>query len=353
MKDRNQKETRKNISRMTLAVIMTVVLSVMLAGCGKSSASGTKQGGDSAAAASSKSLEKVTVVLDWTPNTNHTGIYVAKELGYYKKAGLDVNIIQPGKVTAETLVANGKADFGISDQENVTEARVQGVPLVSLAAVIQHNTSGFASPVDRNITSPKDFEGKTYGGWGSPQEKAVIQSLMETQNADVNKVNIVNIGDTDFFTAVQRKQIDFAWIFYGWTGIQAKLKNIPLNIIYLNKFSKKLDYYTPVLVTNEKHIKNKPKLVKSFMKATSDGYDYAIANPDKAANLLIKAVPDLDPKLVTASQEWLSKQYQADASKWGEQKASVWQGYADWMHTHKLLKKVPDISKAYTNKFLP
>lgn len=124
-------------------------------------------------------LKKVTVVLDWTPNTNHTGLYVAKEKGYFKEQGLDVKIIMPGEAGADQLVASGKSQFGVGYQEGVTQARIQGVPLVSIAAVIQHNTSGFASPAEKNIKSPKDFTGKTYGGWGSPVEKSIIESLMK------------------------------------------------------------------------------------------------------------------------------------------------------------------------------
>nr|WP_322906910.1 ABC transporter substrate-binding protein [Paenibacillus sp. SGZ-1009] len=297
-------------------------------------------------------LKNVQVVLDWTPNTNHTGLYVAQQMGYYRDAGLNVDIIQPGQGGADTLVASGKVPFGISYQESVTQARVQGVPLVSIAAVIQHNTSGFAAPVDRGIKTPKDMEGKAYGAWGSPIEEAVMKSIMDTDGGDVSKVKSVNIGDADYFTAV-KKGIDFAWIYYGWTGIEAKLRGEPLDMLYVKDYSPSLDYYTPVIVTNEQQIQQNPELVKAFMSATAKGYEYAIANPDKAADILTKAVPDLDPKLVQASQEWLSPRYQDDASQWGLQKEQVWTGYADWMYKQKLLEKPLDASKAFTNEFLP
>jgi ABC-type nitrate/sulfonate/bicarbonate transport system substrate-binding protein len=234
----------------------------------------------------------------------------------------------------------------------LTQARVQNVPLVSIGAIIQHNTSGFASPVAKNIKSPKDFEGKTYGGWGSPSENAMIESLMKTENADPSKVKIVNIGEADYFTAV-KKDIDFAWIYYGWTGVEAELRGEPINMIYLTKYSNKLDYYTPILVTSEKMIKESPDVVKAFMSATSKGYEYAIAKPDEAADILIKAAPDLDPKLVKASQKWLSPKYQDDAPRWGEQKQEIFENYANWMYDNKLLDKKLDASKAFTNDFLP
>ncbi|WP_430482050.1 ABC transporter substrate-binding protein [Rossellomorea marisflavi] len=297
-------------------------------------------------------LKKVSVVLDWTPNTNHTGLYVAKEKGYFEKQGLDVDIIMPGEAGADQLVASGKADFGVGYQEGVTQARVQDVPIVSIAAIIQHNTSGFAAPKDKGITKPEDFEGKTYGGWGSPVEEAVMGSIMKQEGADVKKVNFVNMGDTDFFTAVKR-DIDFAWIFYGWTGIEAELRGEELDMMYVKDYSDKLDYYTPVLTTNESHIKDDPDTVKAFLKAATEGYEYSIEHPDEAGKILLKEAPDLDEELVMKSQEWLAPKYKDDAERWGEQKAEVWKNYADWMFDNGLLEKKLDSQKAYTNEFLP
>ncbi|MBS4219475.1 ABC transporter substrate-binding protein [Bacillus sp. FJAT-49711] len=320
--------------------LTSLLVLMLLTGCG-----GAKK-------EDSAGLKKVTVVLDWTPNTNHTGLYVAKEKGYFKDEGLDVDIIMPGEAGADNLVASGKSEFGISYQESITEARVQDVPIVSIGAVIQHNTSGFASPVEKNISSPKDFEGKTYGGWGAPVEQAVLASLMDGENADINKLEIVNMGDTDFFTAVKR-DIDFAWIYYAWTGVEAELRGEKINMIYLTDYSDKLDYYTPVISTNEKMIENNPDTVKAFMAAVSKGYEFAIDNPDEAADILIKDVPDLDPELVKKSQEWLASKYQDDAARWGEQKQEVWKNYMDWMLEKGLLEKEMDVEKAYTNEFLP
>ena len=298
-------------------------------------------------------LKPVSIVLDWTPNTNHTGLYVAQKQGFFKEQGLEVEILLPGEAGADQLVASGQADFGISYQESVTEARVQDVPIVSIGAVIQHNTSGFAAPADRGIKSPADFEGKTYGGWGAPVETAVIESLMKQEDADVSKVENINMGNSDFFTAVERGDIDFAWIYYAWTGVEAELRDMELDMVYLTDYSEKLDYYTPVIVTNEKKIANDPETVKAFMAAVSQGYKYAIENPSEAADILIEAVPDLDPELVKASQEWLSPKYQDDAKQWGIQSKEVWENYASWMYENGLLEADLDVEKAFTNEFLP
>jgi len=342
--------------------LLLLALLLLLAGCGAKAENGgsgaadeagaAPDNGKAAGAAADKPLEKVKVVLDWTPNTNHTGLYVARDKGYFKAHGLDVEIVQPGDAGADQMVASGAAEFGVSYQEGITQARIQGVPIVSIAAVIQHNTSGFASPAAKNIKEPKDFEGRTYGGWGSPAEEAVIASLMQEQGADPGKVKIVTSGETDFFTSV-KKDIDFAWIYYAWTGVEAELRGEPINMIYLTDYTDKLDYYTPVLATSEKMIGEKPELVRAFMAAAAEGYQFAIDHPGEAADVLIAAEPDLNAKLVKASQKWLSPKYKADAPRWGEQKLEVWQNYAAWMKEHNLLEKELDAEKAFTNEFLP
>lgn len=325
--------------RSKIALLLTFLLIIgFLPGCGQK--------------AENNELTPVTVILDWLPNTNHTGLYVAKEKGFYKDEGLDVKIVNPGEGSTAQLVAANKGEFGISYQEEVTYARSEGIPVVAIAAVIQHNTSGFASPVDKNIKTPKDFENKTYGGWGSPMENAMIKALMDKYGADFNKVNIINIGSADFFTSIE-KDIDFAWIYYGWTGIEAQIKNIPLNFIKLRDEHEALDFYTPVIITSEDKIKNNPELVKKFMRATTKGYQFAIENPQAAADILLKAAPELNPKLVKKSQEYLANEYQGDAPRWGEMKLEVWKKYADFMFQNKLIEKNIDPDKAFTNEFLP
>ena len=332
--------------------ILVIALLCVVTACGNEQVKEGNQAGTTGSGDKTETLRKVQLVLDYTPNTNHTGLYVARDNGYFAEQGLEVEIISPVQGGADAAVGSNNVEFGISYQENVTVARVAGVPVVSLAAVIQHNTSGFASKKDKGIDSPNKFEGMRYGGWGSPIETSIIDSLMRTDNADFDKLEIVNMGDSDFFTAVER-DVDFAWIFYAWTGIEAELRGVDLNMVYMNEYNENLDYYTPVVVTGEKLIKEDPELVRSFLAAVAKGYQYSIENPAEAAEVLIAAEPDLNAELVRASQQWLSPKYQDDAPRWGEQKLSVWKGYADWMYSNELLNGELDAEAAFTNEFLP
>jgi ABC-type nitrate/sulfonate/bicarbonate transport system substrate-binding protein len=299
-------------------------------------------------------LIPVTLMLDWVPNTNHTGIFVAKERGYFKEAGLAVEIIQPGEVYPEAAVASGAADFGISFQEYVTLARADEVPIVSIAAVLNHNTSGFASVANLNVTNPADFENLRYGSFGTPFEAPTLQILMSCAGGDFSKLKIVNTGFTDPLALIAEGKIDLAWIFYGWQGFQAQQQGIDLNVVMMEDYFNYIpDYYTPVVITSEDTIANKPEVVRVFMKALSRGYDFAIKYPGDAASILHTAVPELDIELVKTSQSWLSKYYQADAPRWGEQKESVWQDYTDWMVKYSILSAPISVSGAFTNDFLP
>ncbi len=331
----------KKLVVLSLALLLVVA---SLAGCQNQKQDNQVQPGDE--------KEQVTVLLDWLPNTNHTGLYVAQDKGYYAEEGLNVKIMQPSEGGTAQLIAAGQGDFGVSYQEEMTVARSKDIPVVALAAVVQHNTSGFASPVAKNIKTPKDFEGKTYGGWGSPAETAMLKALMEKYDADFSKLNMVNVGSADFFTSMER-DIDFEWIYWGWTGIEAQLRDMDLNFIKLRDEHEALDFYTPVLITSEKTVQSNPDLVKKFMRATSKGYQYAINNPDDAAQVLLKKVPELNKDLVMESQRYLADEYQSDAPRWGEMKTEVWKKYADFMFANQLINKNIDASKAFTNQFLP
>ena len=294
----------------------------------------------------------VTVILDYIPNTNHTGMYVALDKGYYAEAGLNVQIIEPTEGATNTLVAVGKGDFGIAYQEDVTLARAmdEPLPIRAIAALIQHNTSGFVSWVGKNITSVRDFEGKTYAGWGGPGEEAVLRAVMEAEGLDFSTLNMIIADGT--FTALE-KDVDLMWFFEAWDMIPCQMNGFDLNYIPVRDLDPRLDYYTPVIITNEDMIANHPDTVKAFLEATRRGYMDAIADPDGCAEVLNKYAPDYALDFLTASQEYLTDKYMQDTDRWGEMKQSVWDGYTDFMVEYGMIDAPIAADQLYTNDFLP
>ncbi len=357
------------MKKKTTTLFTAALLSLSLIGC---SGSGVSDKAPSEAATSSeeiaatqenaaepqensteKDLEKVTVILDYVANTNHTGMYVALDQGYYKEAGLDVEIIEPTEGATATLVAVGKGDFGISYQEDVTIALTSAdpLPIKAIAAILQHNTSGFVTSADKSIASPRDFEGKTYAGWGGPGEEAVLNAVMTQAGADFSKLNVV-ISDGSGFEALKDK-VDIMWFFEGWDNVTCKLNHFPIHYMPVRELDPRLDYYTPVIIASNKTLSERPEMTKKFLSATEKGYRYAIENPDESAVILQKYAPDYSLEMLTMSQEYLSSKYMEDTDQWGVMKDQVWDGYTDFMVEYGVIDKAIPAADCYTNEFLP
>ena len=302
---------------------------------------------------SNKDLKKVTLILDYLPNTNHTGIYVAKEKGYYKDQGIDLEIIEPGENnTSLALLGAGKADFALSYQEDLTYAQTSSspIPVKALATVLEHNTSGFVSLKSENITSPKDFEGKVYAGWQSPSEEAMLKAVMKNDNADYSK--LTTVGNTGIGASDLGKNVDIKWFFEGWDLTKAKMDKYDLNYLPLKDLDPRLDYYTPIIVTRDETIEKDSKLVQSFIDATKKGYQFAIKEPKESAKILHQATPDQDLDFLEKSQEFLSKNYTSNSEKWGIMTESVWTNYTDFMYENKLVDQKIASNKLFTNQFI-
>ncbi|AMV69962.1 Hydroxymethylpyrimidine ABC transporter, substrate-binding component [Pediococcus damnosus] len=333
----------RTITHKWLILLFSLSLIVMLSGCQ------SKQ---------SKSKNRtVTVVLDWTPNTNHTGMYVAKQKGYYKKYHLNVKFMQPPKDGAEQLVASGKAEFGVSAQDTFAGAiaRKDPLPITTIAGIIQHNTSGIMSRKADGITSPKKMMGKRYSTWDLPIEQATIKQVVNDDHGNYKKLKLIPNNITDEVAALKSKQTDDIWVFYGWAGQNAKVKNFPINYFSFRSLNKVFDYYTPTLIGNNSFLKNNLQVAKDFMKATTKGYDYASNHPHQSADILMDQVPELksNRKLVYASQTYLSKQYALGSKQWGKISATRWNGFYTWLNKNNLVSVKLKKDQGFTNKYLP
>jgi ABC-type nitrate/sulfonate/bicarbonate transport system substrate-binding protein len=336
--------------------LVLAALALLLAGCsfGKETAPAASYTGP---------VAKVKLALDWTPNTNHTGIYVAQQKGWYRQQGIDLTFLPySSNVAPEQLVATGQADFGISFTESVTADRALGQPLVSIAAILQHNTSALVSLKSSGLDTVAKLAGKRYAGFGAPYEQPVISQVLSCGGA--SNTAFQNITTTlDPIQALKSGQFDFAWVYEGWEVIEAQREGLQLNIFPLIDYCMP-DYYSPVIITNAALIKQHPDVIRRFLKATSQGYVYAAEHPQDAAKLLIAgaAAGTFDDQgLVAASQAYLSPQYMKDTHCWGLQAPEKWTNYPRFMYDHgaiqdangNAIRAQPDYAAAFTNAYLP
>ena len=333
------------MKKRVLAMVLAVAAVCSLTACGNS---------EKKKAQGEKELTKITFVLDWTPNTNHTGLYVAEEKGYFEDAGLDVEIVQPPEDGASALVASGKAQFGIDFQDSIAPAFASDSPLpvTAVATLIQHNTSGIISRKGEGMDRPKGMEGKTYATWDMEVEKAMIKNVVEADGGNYSKINMIPSNVTDEVTALKSKQVDAIWVYYAWGGIATEVKDLSTDYFAFKDINPVFDYYTPVIVANNDFLKEEPDTAKAFLSAVKKGYEDAIADPKEAADILCKAAPELDEKLVLASQEWLADQYKAEVEQWGYIDPARWDAFYKWLGENKLIEQEIPAGFGFSNDYL-
>jgi len=295
----------------------------------------------------------ISFVLDWTPNTNHTGVYVAIANGYYDEAGLDVKILNPPESGAPAFVANGTAQFGVDFQESlgIGLALDGPLPVTAVAAIISHNNSGIISLKEKRIDDFSKLEGKTYASWLVPAELPVLKQTMTDAGGDFDKLKVVDAPATDVLSMIATGLVDAVWVYESADVIAADVLGVECNFIRFADTSPVLDFYTPIIIANDDFLKNHPETAKKFIQATAAGYEFAINNPREAADILLDAVPELTPELVYASQEYLAGTYASADIPWGVFDEERWRAFYDWMYEQGIIQ-TPLGSKGFTNEFI-
>lgn len=310
-------------------------------------------GGDAEVAGDT--LTPVTLMLNWTPNNHHAGIYIAQANGWYREAGIDLTIVEPAAAGADQVVASGGADFGISQAESILPARAAGARVVSIATLLPHNDSSMMALASSGITRPKDFEGKTYGGYGGSLETELLNRLVECDGGDPSLVKHVEVGNIDYLAGMEQGRFDFVWVFEGWDALRAReverrdITTVP----FIDHLDCIPDWYTPAIIASERTIAERPDLVRAFLAATARGYQVAIDDPEAAATALLGAVPELDPALVRASAAYHATRYAAPGRPWGVQDPEVWARFEAFLRQARLLEVEVEPAAAFTDDYLP
>ncbi|OEO31832.1 myristoyl transferase [Devosia insulae DS-56] len=249
--------------------------------------------------------QHVTMALDWTPNTNHIGLYVARELGYYAEAGLDVEILPYTDTSAGALVANHVADFGIVGSIGFMTQHTAGADLKAVYAVTQTETGRLVFNAERaDIRRPRDLDGLTYGGFGSAWENALITSMIE-EDGGKGTYETVTLG-TSAYEALANGAVDFTLEVYTWEGVKAELDGKAQRAFRYADFGVP-DQHTTLIGSSAAYLDANPETATTFIGATQRGYAYAVAHPDEATDILVAANSDVltDRKLIRASLQAL------------------------------------------------
>ena len=306
----------------------------------------------------------IRLALDWTPNTNHTGFYVALAKDAYKKAGLDVQLIMPNQndyqLTPAKRVASSQADLGIMPSESVISFQINGVPLVAIAAVLARDASAIVTLKQSGIDRPSQLDGKVYASYGARYEDDIIRQMIQNDGGRGQFISH-QPARLHIWDALLTNEADATWIFLPWEGIEADIKGIDLNKFLLDDYE--IPYgYSPVLAAHRDWADQNADALHRFMEATSAGFRFAVEEPDEAARLLIETAkhPTLTNRnFVEQSQQMISGYYLDGDGQWGFMHRNVWASFANWLirnhllidNDGELIQRI-DVSTLFTNDYL-
>ncbi|MDN5894120.1 MAG: ABC transporter substrate-binding protein [Nocardioides sp.] len=315
----------------------------------------------SACAGGGSDESTIRFALDWTPNTNHTGLYVAIENGYFEDAGLEVEILPYNDTLPDQLIDAGNAEFGISFHDSTTMAQTTGADVISVMAPLQHwATAVGVRDDDDSITGPADLDGLTYAGFGAPYEEPVLREVIRNDGG-TGKFTTVTLG-TSAYEALYGGDADFTIPFFAWEGIEAERRGTPMKYFQYTDFGFP-DAYAVVVDANRSWLDDNPEAARAFVQALQRGYEFAIENPREAAQILIDANPGAfsDEELVVESQQMLSADYMraADGTV-GTFTLEQWAGYGTFLFDKGILADAdgepltiePDWTQFFTNDYL-
>jgi putative hydroxymethylpyrimidine transport system substrate-binding protein len=331
--------------RITLVIAAVVAATLALAACGEKQEAVTGAAG---------STQQFTLMLDWTPNADHVGIYQALADGDFTRAGLDVHVQIPSDPASPLeLLAAGKVDAAISYEPEVMLARNQGEPLVSVAAIVQEPLTSIVSIGSKHITSPADLRGKRVGDAGIPYQHAYLTTILARAGVPASSVKEINVG-ANLVPAMLSGQVDATLgSYWNYEAIElAQLHKHP-NVIHMNQVGVPT-YDELVVVVTKNEIVNHPDVVRRFVQALARGYESVRQNPRGAVANLVKASPGLSQKLQLASVEATLPYYfpSNPSLPWGWQNPTQWNDYGQWMLQNHLISNPNAVIDASTNELL-
>jgi ABC-type nitrate/sulfonate/bicarbonate transport system substrate-binding protein len=275
--------------------------------------------------------DKVSLQLDWTPNTNHIGVYVALANGWYEDAGIEVDVLPYTDAgNADAIVANGNADFGISFPPSLIFSRAAGLDLVSVAAVLQKTVSEIAVLDSSDIRRPRDLDGKTYAGFGLPDEEPRLAGVIKADGGS-GEFETATLS-TAAYQALYNRRADFTEIFTAWEGIEAEMQGIKLRTFRYDTYGIP-EWPSVILVAKQENVTKRADVYERFLEVTRRGYEFAAQQPEQAARIFLDYLPEgtfPEPELVTRSTRALAPVY-VNGGRWGAQNEAQWNTYARWL----------------------
>ena len=302
-------------------------------------------------------MPTLSIALDWTPNTNHTGFFVAQELGYYTASGVELHIISPATDEYATTPAKklelGEVDFAVAPFESVISlnTKLARVPAVAIAALLQQDISSIATLAASNIARPKDLDGRTYASYRARYEDAIVRQLI-VNDGGAGDFTITYPDKLGIWNTLLTGAADATWIFDNWEGVEAETQGVALRTFALADYG--IPYgYSPVVMATAEGIAARRAEYTAFLQATKKGFQFAIQNQREATDILRRHVPERDARLIDLEKsQAATAAFYGNASEWGTMAASRVEAFLDWLIAHGLETEAVKNVPLFTNSLL-
>ncbi len=311
---------------------------------------------------------KLTLALDWTPNVNHAGLYLAQINGFFREAGLEVEFISTDvdnytKKPIERL-AEKEVDFAMGPSEhliNYRKLKSPAVPIVAVATIMQEETSAFVTLASSGIDRPAQLYGKTFAGYKTVLETNLITSMIRNDGGEGN-INLITPPRLSVFEGFLQGEADTCWVFMPWEGVIAEHRGIALNAFRLNDYN--VPYgYSPLIMVREDVLSEKQEVYQKFLQAVGKGYQEAAQNPEATAEILTKNIHHAnfeDGAFIQKTMQAIAPTLLDNEGNWGIMQYQNWEEYTHWLIEHDMLqlpkallkKEDVNVKDFYTNGLL-
>jgi putative hydroxymethylpyrimidine transport system substrate-binding protein len=319
-----------------LAAAILALATLGLAACGEKSEEGGTE------------TEPLSLTLDFYPNPDHAGIYMAQKLGYFADAGLDVSIQTPADPAAPIKqVAAGQTDLAISYEPEVLLAHEQGLDVLAVGAVVDRPLTSLIWLKKSGVKGVADLRGKTIATAGIPYQDAYLKTILARAELTPSDVNSVNVGYGLLPALVGGRAQAMLGGFSNVEGVDLRLRGKDPVVTPVDQLGVP-SYDELVLVAKRERLEADPASIRLFLAALARGTAAAVESPDAATKAVLEANPDLDPKLtraeVAATLPLLSRRGVMDAAKW--------KAFIAWMQENGLISAQPTTAEVLSNAYL-